>query len=228
MLNIHQVNVAFATKIVLNNLSATFESGKIHGIAGLNGAGKTTLFNLLAQRIPANSGNITFHQKSLHYSMISFLETSSFFYSLLTGKEYLSIFSGDQSLMNEGEMAELFQLPLDHLIDTYSTGMRKKLAILAVLKQNRPVVLLDEPFNGLDLESNKILELLLLRMAEKGKTIFLSSHILQPMKDICEQIFLLQNGNINTIIPKDQFEAFERDFFSDLQARSMQVIHKNL
>jgi ABC-2 type transport system ATP-binding protein len=130
--------------------------------------------------------------------------------------------------MNEQEMADLFQLPINHLIDTYSTGMRKKLAILAVLKQNRPVVLLDEPFNGLDLESNKILELLLLRLAEKGKTILISSHILQPMKDICEQIFLLQNGNINTLIPKDQFQAFEKDFFSDLETRSTQVIHNNL
>lgn len=228
MLNIHQVNVAFATKNVLNNLSATFESGKIHGIAGLNGSGKTTLFNVLAQRIPTNSGNISFHQKGLHYSMISFLETSSFFYSLLTGREYLSIFSGDQSTMNEAEMADLLQLPLDQLIDTYSTGMKKKLAILGVLKQNRPVVLLDEPFNGLDLESNKILELLLLRLAEKGKTILISSHILQPMKDICHQIFLLQNGTLDTIIPKAQYDVFEKDFFSDLQTRSEKVIQSNL
>jgi hypothetical protein len=48
------------------------------------------------------------------------------------------------------------------------------------------------------------------------------------MKDICEQIFLLQNGNINTLIPKDQFQAFEKDFFSDLETRSTQVIHNNL
>jgi ABC-2 type transport system ATP-binding protein len=228
MLSVQQLNLSFGNKKVLENLSATFPSGKIHGIAGLNGSGKTTLFNVLAQRIPADNGSITFHQKEFHYSLVSFLETSSFFYSLLTGKEYLSIFSGDQSLMNEQEMADLFQLPINHLIDTYSTGMRKKLAILAVLKQNRPVVLLDEPFNGLDLESNKILELLLLRLAEKGKTILISSHILQPMKDICEQIFLLQNGNINTLIPKDQFQAFEKDFFSDLETRSTQIIHNNL
>ncbi len=227
MLNIQNLSVAYGEKKVLLNLSANFELGLIHGIVGLNGSGKTTFFNALAQRIPFEEGQFLLNDKKLHYSQISFLETSSFFYSLLTGKEYLAIFSTDETVFKENEMADLFQLPLNDLVENYSTGMKKKLAILGVLKQNRNIVLLDEPFNGLDLESNKILEMLILKLAEKGKTVFLSSHILQPMKEVCNEIRLMENGNLDKVIHKAQFDDFEADLFSNLRNKANIIIDNN-
>jgi ABC-2 type transport system ATP-binding protein len=227
MLNIQNLSVAYGEKKVLQNLSANFELGLVHGIVGLNGSGKTTFFNALAQRIPFEEGQFLLNDKNLHYSQISFLETSSFFYSLLTGKEYLAIFSTDETVFKENELADLFQLPLNDLVENYSTGMKKKLAILGVLKQNRNIVLLDEPFNGLDLESNKILEMIILKLAQNGKTIFLSSHILEPMKAICSEIRLLENGKMDRVFTKEHFDEFELDLFSNLREKAGKIIEAN-
>ena len=117
-----------------------------------------------------------------------------------------------------------FKLPLDDLIETYSTGMKKKLAILGVLKQNKEIYLFDEPFNGLDLESNKIVEWVITALFNKGKTIFISSHIIDPLLSICKQIYYLEDGTFTKIFNQDNFHQIEEVVFAKLKAQSQQNI----
>ena len=118
-------------------------------------------------------------------------------------------------------MNSLLQVPLDELITTYSTGMRRKLALLGVLKLDRPVVLLDEPMNGLDLAAVRVLEAIVRKLAEQGRTIFISSHVLAPLKALCGQIHLLQGGGIRRTYLPDEMDTLEKALFEDLDTQPL-------
>jgi ABC-2 type transport system ATP-binding protein len=224
MINIKNLHISFDSKTVLNNISIEFDGPKIIGIAGLNGAGKSTFFNALSGVIKTNKGVITYHQNDFNYDTIAYLETSNFFYSNITGNEYLNIFKNTNSQFQLATFQFHFKLPLDDLIETYSTGMKKKLALLGILKQDKQIYLFDEPFNGLDLESNKILEWVITALFNKGKTIFISSHIIDPLLAICHQICYLEDGQFTRTFLKDEFNEVEDAIFGKLKQQAQQGI----
>lgn len=224
MINIHQLHISFDKKVVLNNLNATFQEPQIIGIAGLNGAGKSTFFNALAGVIKTEKGVFTQHQNPLDFKTVAYLETNNFFYSNITGNEYLGIFKHSNTQFQLDVLQAHFKLPLDDLIETYSTGMKKKLALLGILKQNKEIYLFDEPFNGLDLESNKIVEWIITALFNKGKTIFISSHIIDPLLSICHQICYLEDGVFTRIFNKENFHEVEEAIFTKLKQQSQEQI----
>ncbi|KAA9332784.1 ATP-binding cassette domain-containing protein [Adhaeribacter soli] len=217
MIEIHNLNLAFGRKPVLQNLNISFEKGKVHGIIGLNGAGKSSFFNALTQVIPPDSGSIRFNGNALKRGRIGYLETNNFFFFHLTGREYLHIFEQTNTAFDLPAFEKLLLLPLDDLVENYSTGMKKKLALLAVLKQDKPIYIFDEPFNGLDLESNRTLELIIQTLQEKGKTILLSSHVLEPLLHTCNQIHLLQNGSFVKSYEQPDFGRIREELFQHLE-----------
>ncbi|MFA5973284.1 MAG: AAA family ATPase [Lentimicrobiaceae bacterium] len=146
----------------------------------------------------------------------------------MTGNEYLKIFKQTNPDFNLISLQEFLILPLDNLIETYSTGMKKKLALLGVLKQNKQIFLLDEPFNGLDLETNKILELIITTLKEKGKTVFVSSHIINPLLTVCNQIHYLENGKFTKTFEKENFHHIEDELFKKLKAEAKIIISKSI
>ena len=160
MISVKQLTVNFSNVNVLDEITIDFVPNQIYGVVGLNGAGKTTFFNALSSDLKVSSGELSFNGNRITNSDIAYLETVNFFYSRITGNEYLKIFKQTNINFDLSALQELFKLPLDELVETYSTGMKKKLALLAILKQEKPIFLLDEPFNGLDLETNKIVELI--------------------------------------------------------------------
>jgi ABC-2 type transport system ATP-binding protein len=89
--------------------------------------------------------------------------------------------------------------------------MKKKLALLAVIKEDKPIYLLDEPFNNLDIESCKILELIVMQLKEKGKTVFISSHIMDTLLPICDCIHLLEAGEFKKRFDKNEFACIEEE-----------------
>ncbi len=123
-----------------------------------------------------------------------------------------------------GILQDYFKLPLNELIENYSTGMKKKLALLGILKQDRPVFILDEPFNGLDLETNKILEIIITTLKQKNKTIFVSSHIIEPLLAICDKIYLLQNGLFIKTYEKKDFNNIDEELFGKLKYEAKEII----
>ncbi len=224
MLIIKNLIVSYGTKVVIENLDIEFESNKIHGLVGLNGAGKTTLLNTIFGLKDKDSGSILYNSSDIKRNKISYLETENFYYSNITGKEYLSLFQSSFMDYDVNEWNRVFKLPLDHLIDSYSTGMKKRLSLMAVLKQNKEVVILDEPFNGLDIESSKILSLIIQRLKEKGRTILLTSHILESLTSICDYIHYLENGKISFTRDKGNFDNIEKEIFKTFETEHQELI----
>lgn len=207
---------------VIDDLNLQLPAGQIHGIIGLNGSGKTTLLNTIYGLKKPDAGSITaFGEKKFRQKM-SFLETENFFYSNITGREYIGLFT------NEGfdleQWNKLFHLPLDQLIDNYSTGMKKKLAFLAIIKQDKPIMILDEPFNGLDIETGRITRSLLLQIKSK-KTILITSHIVETLTNLCDYIHYLENGKIQFSIEKEAFADFEKDLFATIEQKNSNIIN---
>ena len=217
MIRVKNLSLAFGKNQVINDISVNFEESKIHGIVGLNGAGKSTFFSLISRIITTDAGEILLNDAPISKREIGFLETNNFFYSRITGKEYLGICEQTNNEYNADVLQEFMKLPLNDLIETYSTGMKKKLALMAMLKQEKSIYLLDEPFNGLDLETNKVVEQIILNLKKNGKTVFMSSHIIDPLLKICDEIHFLEKGNFIKHYPKSQFQEIENDLFGKLE-----------
>jgi ABC-2 type transport system ATP-binding protein len=228
MIKIENLTFSFADHRVLNDISIDFKPNQVYGIVGLNGAGKTTFFNVLSTNLKIETGHISFNDSKITNKDIAYLETVNYFYSRITGNEYLKIFKQTNPDFNLESLQEFMKLPLNDLIETYSTGMKKKLALLGVLKQDKPIFLLDEPFNGLDLETNKILELIIVALMEKGKTVFVSSHIIEPLLNVCQRIHHLENGKFIKSYDKNDFHHIEDELFKKLKTEAKTIISRSL
>jgi len=223
MISIKELTVSYQKGInVIDSLDLTIENNTICGVAGLNGAGKTTLFNVIFGLIQKEKGEILFNGKPVTKKDIAYLPSENFFYSFITGREYLNLFKN----AHIDKWNSLFGLPLDMLIDHYSTGMKKKLALLGVIQQNKPVIMLDEPVNGLDIESCHLLKLILIRLKETGKTLIVSSHMIESLTNICDSIHYLESGKVKLSRNRAQFDELERVMFSVIESKSTEVIRE--
>lgn len=228
MINVQDLTVMFGNNKVLSNINIELEKAKIHGVIGLNGAGKTTFFNVIAKMLKPDSGRIQFAKEDITIKDTAYLETVNYFYPGITGNEYLKIFQQTNPDFNLSLLQDYFKLPLDELIENYSTGMKKKLALLAVLKQDKPVFILDEPFNGLDLETNKVLEIIIRILKQKDKTILISSHILEPLISICDKIHLLENGSFKKTFERNDYPNIDDELFSKLKLDAERIILRSI
>ena len=206
-MEIKNLTVSFGKQRVLNALDLSLQPKAINGLVGINGAGKTTLLRSIFGIKKPESGAILWEGRSITSSDIGFLETENYFYPKIKGREYLEIFALKNPKFNPDTWNELFDLPLNKLIGDYSTGMKKKLAIMGVCGLDRPVLLLDEPFNGVDLESNEKIKLIIQKLAVQGKTILITSHILETLTSICDQISILMKGEIERTAQRSSYNA---------------------
>jgi ABC-2 type transport system ATP-binding protein len=216
MLEIENLTISYGDHKVIDALSVSLSVHCIHGLVGMNGAGKTTLLNTMAGFIRAGQGTILMEGNPLKRADLAFLETENFFYSHITGREYLGLFKAPAGVPDIDEWNRMFSLPLDQLIDGYSSGMKRKLALAGVLRQDKPLVILDEPFNGLDLESSRLLSLIITRLKQRGTTVIITSHILGSLTGVCDHIHLLRNGKIMFSRDKENFATLEQDIFKDV------------
>ena len=210
MIRIKNLSKQFGKKVVLNNLSIEFERGKIYGIIGENGAGKTTLFRCIAG-LESFDGEIVSEINPLK-DHLGYLTAEPFFFPMITGEEYIRLLCNarDKKLTEIGSN-NIFDLPLNQYVTTYSTGMRKKLALLAVLLQGNDIFILDEPFNGIDLNGSIILTEIIHRLKELGKTVIISSHIFSTLSDTCDEIHVLRNGTITQKVAREEFYLLEKE-----------------
>jgi len=220
MLTIENIHVTYQKENeILKGINLSLHEGEIHGLVGLNGAGKTTLLNTLFQFIRPQSGSLIYNKEPLRREEIGYLEAENFFYPYMTGNEYLDLFSDNGRQMDYETWAELFNLPLKEITETYSTGMRKKLALLAILKQNKPILILDEPFNGLDLESVEIVICLLNKLRTPDRTILVTSHIFETLTHCCDRIHYLEKGVIRGSYSKEEFGILATELQKTIYSR---------
>lgn len=211
-------------KNIIDSLSISILDNTINGVVGLNGAGKTTFLNSVYGLKNIDSGDIKFNNRNINKKEVSFLETENYFYSNITGREYLSLFKNQD--YNSDKWNQLFLLPLDTIVDDYSTGMKKKLALMGILKQDKPIMILDEPFNGLDIETCRIIRQILLKLRDRGKTIIITSHIIETLTNLCDYIHYLEKGKIKYSKDKSDFKEFEREIFASIEIKNEELINQ--
>ncbi len=209
-ITISNLHKSYSGQQVLSGINAEFEQGKIYGIVGENGSGKTTFFKCLTG-LEIFEGNLQTDIQPLKHQ-IGYLQTEPYFLPKLTGEEYIRLLTRARGVQIENlEQKNIFHLPLHHYATTYSTGMKKKLALLAVLLQQNKILILDEPFNGVDIQSNILITEILKSLQNLGKIILISSHIFSTLNELCDEILLLQNGIFSRRVFKSEFDLLEKE-----------------
>ena len=210
MIQVEQLSKSFGNNEVLKSINLTFEKGMVYGIVGANGAGKTTLFRCMAGL--ESHGGVVQSDKTPLKNYLGFLPTNPYFFPKITGWEYLRLFCNARKItITNFEEKNIFQLPLNQYAITYSTGMKKKLALTAILLQQNDYFILDEPFNGVDIQSNIIITGVIKKLKSLDKTILIASHIFSTLQATCDAIHLLKNGQIiRTVLPAE-FEILEQE-----------------
>jgi ABC-2 type transport system ATP-binding protein len=210
MIEIEGLSKAYGSNIVLRNIHLAFGTGQVYGIVGDNGSGKTTLFKCITG-LESFHGKINSKYDPLK-NHIGYLPTDPYFFSKITGREYLQLLCNARGITERNfEVKNIFDLPLDQYASTYSTGMKKKLALNAILLQQNQIYILDEPFNGVDIHSNILITEIIHKLRSMDKTIIISSHIFSTLRDNCDQIHHLQNGVITRTVGRADFDDLEQE-----------------
>jgi len=208
MITLRSITKHYGNHRVLNGINAEFEAGRAYGIIGENGAGKSTLFRCICG-LESFSGEITTDEARLK-DVLGFLPTEPYYFPRMTGREYLTLLCNarghDPSGMDE---KNVFELPLDEYAAVYSTGMKKKLAFFGLLLQENKVLILDEPFNGVDIESNLLMAEIIRVLRKTGKTLMISSHIFSTLSEVCDEILFLRQGVFEARYEKADFQTLE-------------------
>ncbi len=194
----------------VDGLSVTVQQGSFFGFLGPNGAGKTTTIKMLMGLAQPDSGNIRIlglpmPEQSLEIrKVIGLVPDDSLLFDYLTGAEYLEfiarLYGLARSLAKERsrELLHLFELEENprKLIGEYSKGMRKRVALAAALIHRPRLFLMDEPFEGVDAVGARLMKDILLEQVKHGATVFLTSHVLEVVERLCDQIAIISRGKI--------------------------------
>lgn len=210
LVSLESVCKSFGEKQVLQNISWQVPAGRISGLLGPNGAGKTTLFRLLMGILKADAGRLSidgrdcFEDRVEVKRLVGFLPDEPVFYSYLSGREILELSAGMHNLDAQVTLARLETLierlelrdSIDLFADDYSRGMKKKLGLLLAILHQPPLLILDEPTNGLDVESTRLFFDLMHEMADGGTSILFSSHLMDQVERLCSHAAILHRGRI--------------------------------
>ena len=223
MIQLVEISKAFGSHVVLDRLSFTFEDNKVYGIVGKNGSGKTTLFHCMTG-LESCKGEIVSERRPLK-NHIGYLPTELFFYQLMTGMEYVQFVCNARNQKIENIAARnIFELPLNDYISTYSTGMKKKLALFAILLQDVPYYIFDEPFNGIDFQSSVLVFDIIKALKQRGKTVIMSSHIYTTLTQTCDEICHLEDGNFKQQVLKADFDALEKSMHQEIVGNALDLL----
>ncbi len=210
MLELHQVYKRFSGIPAVDNVSFAVRAGEVTGYLGPNGSGKSTTMKMIAGLIDLSAGEILFGGESIQKDLNAFKQhmgyvpEEPYLYTHLTGHEYLTMIAQLRGLRPKRAaekidgLLRLLALHGDrHVsISSYSKGMRQKVLLAAALLHNPDLILLDEPFSGLDVGSALVLRSLIQELASRGKVVLFSSHELETVERICSHIVILHRGKI--------------------------------
>ena len=210
MLQIINYSKSYDDKLVVKNVNLHVEKGEIYGFIGHNGAGKTTTIKSVAGILDFEKGDIIIDGKSIKEDPIeckkimAYIPDNPVLYEGLTGIKYLNfigdIYKVEASRRTEliKKYSELFELDknLGDSISSYSHGMKQKLAIISALIHEPKLLLLDEPFVGLDPKAAHILKGIMREICDQGGCIFFSTHVLEVVEKLCDHVCIIKSGEI--------------------------------
>ncbi len=210
MIRVQHLSKKFGPLEALRDINLEFEPGRVYGIVGENGAGKTTLFRCMAG-LEDYTGKITAAYAPLK-NHLGLMFTDPFFFQKITGLEYIRLLCNARNIkITDIERKNIFDLPLHKYASVYSTGMKKKLALTAILLQENKYFILDEPFNGVDIQSNIIIEEIIHALCTQNKTLIISSHIFSTLSDTCDTLHLLSKGSLVKSVQRAGFTELEAE-----------------
>lgn len=191
----------------MKGISYSFESGKIYSIVGRNGSGKSVLLKIIAGLYLQDKGNVLFDNKN--YNMINeipdnlgiVIEQPSFINDL-TGLENLKLLASIRNVATERDIVESLEIvnlkdDMNKKYSKYSLGMRQKLSIAQAIMEHQKVILLDEPFNGIDRQSVVAIKEYLKRVKNEDKLIIITTHIMDDVVDLSDVMLYIEDGMLN-------------------------------
>ncbi len=210
MLKIKNLTKTYGDKKAVNNLSLEIEKGEIYGFIGHNGAGKTTTIKSCCGILSFDSGEIyidgiSIKDKPLECKkMLAYIPDNPDIYEFMTGIQYLNfiadIFNVDAVIRQQRirKYADLFEITSDlaQPIRAYSHGMKQKLAIISALIHEPRLVIMDEPFVGLDPKAAHILKGIMRDICNSGGAIFFSTHVLEVAEKLCDKVAIIKDGRL--------------------------------
>jgi ABC-2 type transport system ATP-binding protein len=210
MLELRNVSKRFSGIPAVESVSFSARAGEVTGYLGPNGSGKSTTMKLITGLIGMTSGQILFQGQLIQQDLIAYKHHTGYvpeephLYTHLSGAEYLTMVAQLRNLpvklatQRIDGLLQLFSLHDDRhaSISAYSKGMRQKVLLAAALMHNPDLLLLDEPFSGLDVASALILRSLIQELAQRGKAVLFSSHELETVERISSRIVILNRGQI--------------------------------
>jgi ABC-2 type transport system ATP-binding protein len=209
-LEISRLSKRFNGIPAVDDVSFTIRPGEILGYVGPNGAGKSTTVKMIIGLLEPSEGRILWGGRSIIEDMPGFQRRLGYvpeepnLYPFLSGREYLQLagrLRGMKRVELDAKIQEFLRLfslweDRDVPVSSYSKGMRQKILLSAALLHNPDVLLLDEPLSGLDVNTMFAVRELLLGLAEQGKTILYSSHVLDAMEKVCARVLILRKGRV--------------------------------
>jgi ABC-2 type transport system ATP-binding protein len=221
-------------KVAVNKLSLNIENGDIYGFIGHNGAGKTTTIKCVVGILSFDEGEILIDGHSIKKepiickSLLAYIPDNPDLYDSMSGIQYLNFIADVFNVNSETrtslikKYSEAFELEknLGDLISSYSHGMKQKLAIISALVHSPKLLILDEPFVGLDPESSLCLKNIMREFVKEGNAIFFSTHVLEVAEKLCNKIAIIKNGELVTSGKMEDLTNGE-----SLEERFMEAIH---
>lgn len=210
MLRIENLTKRYGEKTAVNNLSLHIAPGEIYGFIGHNGAGKTSTLKCIVGIQDFDEGEIYINSKSIKNQPIeckklfAYIPDNPDIYDFMTGIQYLNfvadIFEVSQQERSEliKKYADMFEISgsLNDAINSYSHGMKQKLVIISALIHSPKLIIMDEPFVGLDPKASHILKGIMRQICDDGGAIFFSTHVLEVAEKLCDRVAIIKNGNL--------------------------------
>lgn len=209
-LELREVSKRFSGIVAVDNVSFEARAGEITGYLGPNGSGKSTTMKIITGLLQATSGKVFFDGEPIETDLIAYKQRMGYvpeephLYGHLSGLEYLVMVGQLRNLPAPviadriDGLLRLFSLHGDRHapISAYSKGMRQKILLSAALLHNPDLLLLDEPFSGLDVGTGLVLRSLIQELAARGKVVLFSSHELETVERVCGHVVILHRGKI--------------------------------
>jgi ABC-2 type transport system ATP-binding protein len=223
MINILNISKFFSKNYVLDNVSFKIEEGKATCLLGKNGAGKTTIVNIISGLLKQNKGHLYIDNEKISQNSYNYRKKFGYVFEehmlidKLSAKEYITLIAEmydipkNEYVKRIKSLLDFFELPYDNskYIESYSLGMKVKTSLAAAIVHKPKYLILDEPFNGLDIVSvNNLIALLKNFIMQKG-TIFITSHNLDLVADLCDTFLIIENGKISLELNKSDYDSIE-------------------
>jgi ABC-2 type transport system ATP-binding protein len=237
MLSLENLSKRYDAKLAVDGLSLEVPGGELFGFLGPNGAGKTTTIKMISGLLKPTSGTVRIGEFDIQKqplqakALLGLVPDTPVLYKKLTGKEFLrfvgDLYAVDPKTIDKRidhllELLDMREHAAD-LIESYSHGMKQKTSIMAALIHDPEVVVLDEPTSGLDPRSARVVKDVLRALCDMGKTVFMSTHILEIAERVCDRVGIINEGKLVAVGTVSELRQKSREGRASLEDIFLEV-----